>query len=143
MSDVFEHRIEPHYYDFDPSSMVHNATYVRWLEDVRVAFQQASVWPPDRMYAADLAAVLTRTEIVYTAPIRLSDSVVVRVWVTRLGRSTWSLSLRFVHPETSREYARAEQSGCYIRRSTGKPVPMPREFADFCRQYLVEECGPE
>ena len=137
MNDVFEFRLRPQYYDFDPSSLVHNATYVRWLEDARTAFQQISPWPTERLYAADLTAVLTRTEIDYKAPIRLSDAVTVRLWMTNLGKSAWSVALRFVCPETGKEYARAEQSGCYIKRSTGRPTAMPAEFVAFCRQYLA------
>jgi len=135
--DLFELRLNPQYYDFDPSGIAHNVVYIRWLEDGRLAFQSASAWPPDRLYAADIAAALTRTEIVYKRPIRLSDPVTVRVWVTHVGRSALSLALRFFHPETGLEYARAEQSGCFVRRSTGRPIPMPAEFWEFCRSYLA------
>lgn len=136
MTNVFEHQLSPQYYDFDPSSLVHNATYVRWLEDTRTAFQQTSPWPTARLHAADLTAVLTRTEIVYKLPIRLEDVVSVRLWMTHLGKSAWSVALRFVCPMTGREYARAEQSGCYITRSTGKPTSMPIDFVEYCRTYL-------
>ena len=143
LTDVFTLLIRPQYYDFDPSSIVHNATYVRWLEDGRIAFQQASPWPTERLYAGDMAAVLTRTEICYKRPVRLSENVLLRVWVISVGRSSLSLALRFVHPETETEYARAEQSGCFVRRSTGHPVAMPAEFAEFCRRYHAEFGLPE
>ena len=143
MTDVFSLLIRPQYYDFDPSSIVHNATYVRWLEDGRAAFQQAGPWPIERMYAADMTAVLTRTEICYKRPVRLSDAVLLRVWVLSVGRSALSLALRFVHPETDMEYARAEQSGCFVRRSTGKPVAMPAEYLEFCSAYKAKFCVPE
>ena len=128
--DLFELRLNPQYYDFDPSGIAHNVVYIRWLEDGRLAFQSASAWPPDRLYAADIAAALTRTEIVYKRPIRLSDPVTVRVWVTHVGRSALSLALRFFHPETGLEYARAEQSGGRSSRSARRgriPGPFPGE----------------
>ena len=137
MTNAFEYQLSPQYYDFDPSSLVHNATYVRWLEDARTAFQQTSPWPTERLHAADLTAVLTRTEIVYKLPIRLEDAVSVRLWMTHLGKSAWSVALRFVCPMTGKEYARAEQSGCYITRSTGKPIGMPIDFVEYCRTYLA------
>ena len=137
LPEIFSVPIHPQYYDYDPSSIVHNATYVRWLEDGRIAFQQSSPWPTERLYAADMAAVLTRTEIHYKRPIRLSDRVVLCVRVTHVGRSALSLALRFVHPETGLEYARAEQDGCFVKRSTGKPVAMPAEFLEFCRASLA------
>ena len=143
MAEVFEVQIKPAYYDFDPSGMAHNAVYVRWLEDARATFLESGPWPPDRFYAEGVAPALTRTEVVYKTPIRLSEPVAVRVRVTRLGRSAWSLAFAFVHPETGREYARAEQSGCFIRRATGKPIPMPPEFLAFCRAYLDGETAPE
>jgi len=142
VTDVFSLLIRPQYYDFDPSSIVHNATYVRWLEDGRIAFQQSSPWPTERLYAADMAAVLTRTEIHYKRPVRLSENVLLRVWVLSVGRSALSLALRFVHPETETEYACAEQSGCFVRRSTGRPIAMPAEFLEFCRQYKTRFGAP-
>ena len=142
VTDVFSLLIRPQYYDFDPSSIVHNATYVRWLEDGRIAFQQASPWPTERLYAADMAAVLTRTEINYKRPVRLSENVLLRVWVLSVGRSALSLALRFIHPETNAEYACAEQSGCFVRRSTGRPIAMPAEFLEFCRQYKAKFGAP-
>lgn len=135
MNDLFQYALRPRYYDFDPSNIVHNATYVRWLEDVRTAFQESSSWPPERLFTADLVSALTRTEIIYKAAIHLGDPVSVRLWVDKVGRSFWAVTLAFVHPETDAEYALAHQEGCFVRRSTGRPVAMPVEFLQFCRDY--------
>ena len=135
MSEVFEHAIVPAYYDFDASSVVHNTVYVRWLEDTRTAWQRTSPWPPERLYAADLVPALTRTEIEYKAPILLGDAVAVSLYVTRVGRSAWSVAFVFLHPGTRRVYARAAQDGCFVRRSTGRVAPMPADFTAFCRDY--------
>ena len=100
-------------------------------------------WATDRVFDAVLASFLTRTEICYKRPVRLSETVLLRVWVLSVGRSALSLALRFVHPETEIEYARAEQSGCFVRRSTGKPIAMPAEFLEFCRAYKAKFCVPD
>ena len=121
LTEVFSLLIRPQYYDFDPSSIVHNATYVRWLEDGRIAFQQASPWPAERLYAADNGGGLDPHRNLLQAPGALGrEPCCSKCGSLSAGRSALSLALRFVHPETQTEYARAEQSGCFVRRSTGK-----------------------
>lgn len=133
--------MQAQFYDFDPLQIAHNVVYVRWLEDVRKTFVDASPWPMDRCWAADLSPALTGTEIRYHAPLRYGESVQVRLWVTRAGRSAWALAYEFRHPATGFVYASGSQTGCFIRPSDGRPAPMPREFLAFCRTFLTDTAG--
>jgi acyl-CoA thioester hydrolase len=138
MGDVFTHRVLPQFYDFDPLRIAHNVVYIRWLEDARKAFVDASPLPMDRCWAADLSPALTGTEIRYQRPIRYGDPVDLRLWVTRAGRSAWALAFEFVRPETGIVFATGSQTGCFVHPSDGRPAPMPREFLVFCRGFLKD-----
>ena len=138
MSDVFTYTLQPQFYDFDPLRIAHNVVYIRWLEDARFEFLNASPWPMSRCWAEDLSPALTGTEIRYHRPVRYGDAVSARLWVTRAGKSAWALAFEFAAPETGLVYASGTQTGCFLRPSNGRPVPMPPEFLAFCRRFLAE-----
>lgn len=141
MNDSFEYRFQPQFYDFDLLKMAHNVAYIRWLEDARSAFLEASPWPMPRLWAADLSPALTRTEIHYRKPIRLYDPVTIALAVRKAGRSSWELSFVFQGSDTAVTYAEAAQSGYFLHPSSGRPAPMPPEFMQYCRQYLTDTAG--
>ena len=136
MSDVFEHALQPNFYDFDPLRIVHKVVYIRWLEDARFGFLSASPWPMARCWDEDLSPALTGTEIRYHRPVRYGDAVGVRLWMSRAGKSAWALAFEFVAPETGAVYASGTQTGCFVRPSSGRPAPMPPEFLAFCQRFL-------
>ena len=138
MSDVFEHTLQPQFYDFDPLKIAHNVVYIRWLEDARFEFLDVSPWPMTRCWAEDLSPALTGTEIRYHRPLHYGDAVRVRLQVTRAGKSAWALAFEFVAQDTSLVYASGSQTGCFVRPSTGRPAPMPAEFLTFCQKFLLK-----
>jgi acyl-CoA thioester hydrolase len=136
--EVFSHPLHPHFYDFDLMGIAHNVAYIRWMEDARAAFLDASPWPMSRFWAFDYAPAITRTEIHYRKPIRPYDPVAIQIHVLKYGKTRWTLGLAFVNPEFETHYADGSQSGYFLRPSTGRPAPMPMEFVEFCRPYFTE-----
>lgn len=138
MAEVVAYTFQPHFYDFDLMGIAHNVAYIRWMEDARAAFLDASPWPMSRLWAEDFAPAITRTEIQYVKPIRLYDPVAVQVRVLKFGRTTWTLSLSFSHAGTETLYAEGLQSGYFLHPSTGRPARMPVEFMAFFRPYVTD-----
>jgi acyl-CoA thioester hydrolase len=138
VAEIFTYPLHPHFYDFDLMGIAHNVAYVRWMEDARAAFLDASPWPMSRFWTSDYAPAITKTEISYRKPIRLYDPVAIRVHVLKYGKTSWTLALAFVHSETGTIYADGSQSGYFLRPSTGRPAPMPTDFVEFCRPYLTD-----
>ena len=113
-------------YDIDFAGVVSNIVYIRWLEDLGLQIL-AEYFPLEQaMREQGISPVLLRTSIDYRQPIRIFDQVVGRMWVQKLGRARMVLKAEFVVDGQVR--AIAEQSGCFIDFSTGKPVPMPQDI---------------
>ena len=111
MAEVVAYTFQPHFYDFDLMGIAHNVAYIRWMENARAAFLDASPWPMSRLWAEEFAPAITRTEIQYVKPIRLYDPVAVQVHVLksagRPGRSACVRPMRV----TETLYAEGLQSG--------------------------------
>jgi acyl-CoA thioester hydrolase len=80
------------------------------------------------MIAEDYAPIILETRIAYRRPITIHDRPRGRIWLTRLERLRWSIGAEFAGAATS--HASAEQTGVFIRLSTGRPIPVPAFLHD-------------
>jgi acyl-CoA thioester hydrolase len=114
-------------YDVDACRHVHNAVYIRWLEDLRTAFLDA-YYPFQRFVAEGIGPVLIKTCIEYRKPIRLDERVTGRMWVTGHSRVRFDLRAEFVRGDDICAYA--EQQCAVINIESGRPVRVPQAFLD-------------
>lgn len=127
-----EIRFDVKSYDVDFVGYVHNAVYIRWLEDLRNTML-AGHYPLERFVQEGNSPILTRTTIEYKRPLRLFDTFTGRVWVTQLAGVRWGVSHELIHNGLSA--ATAEQSGIFISLKTHRPVAVPQELLDKFREY--------
>jgi acyl-CoA thioester hydrolase len=109
-------------YDIDYAAIVHNAVYIRWLEDMRTLLLAAD-YPIEQMVADGITPILTRTEIDYRLPVRLGDAVVGQMWVAELERTRWTIQAELHVGETLTTSAR--QIGYFANMQNGRPVRIP------------------
>ena len=109
-------------YDIDYATIVHNAVYIRWLEDLRT-LMIAAHYPVEEMVADGITPILTRTEIDYRMPVRLGDAVIGSMWITKLERTRWTLQAEMHVGETLTTTAR--QFGYFAQLENGRPIRIP------------------
>ncbi|MFO7679281.1 MAG: thioesterase family protein [Chloroflexota bacterium] len=109
-------------YDIDYAAIVHNAVYIRWLEDMRTLLLAAD-YPIEEMVADGITPILTRTEIDYRLPVRLGDAVVGQMWVANLERTRWTIQAE-LHVGESLTTS-ACQTGYFANIQNGRPVRIP------------------
>lgn len=114
-------------YDIDYAQIVHNAVYIRWLEDLRTALISRS-YSIEALVADGISPILVRTEIEYRLPIRFGDAAVGSMWVTDLGRSRWTVEAEIRVGEQIRTYAR--QQGIFTDLKTFRPVRIPTHLRE-------------
>lgn len=109
-------------YDIDFANIVHNAVYIRWLEDLRTEMMAAR-YPIEEMLAEGITPILTRTEIDYLRPVRLGDAVIGRMWVTGLGRTRWTVVAEIGVGDVV--CTASQQMGYFAQLGNGRPVRTP------------------
>lgn len=112
-------------YDIDFANIVHNAVYIRWLEDLRTELLAAE-YAIEHMLADGLTPILTKTEIEYRQPVRFGDAVIGRMWVADLGRSRWTVQSEFAVGE--RITTTSRQTGYFAELGNGRPVRVPAQI---------------
>ncbi len=114
-------------YDIDYAQIVHNAVYIRWLEDLRTALI-GDVYPIETMLADGISPILTKTEIEYRLPVRFGDDVTGLMWVSDLGRTRWTIESEIRVGEQLRSYAR--QQGYFADLNSLRPIRIPSHLRD-------------
>jgi acyl-CoA thioester hydrolase len=114
-------------YDVDYARIVHNAVYIRWLEDLRLATMEAHL-PLDDLLADHQSPVLERTEITYHRPLRLFDQALGRMWVSMLSRARWEVKAEICRGEVV--VASARQTGYFIDLEKYRPIRIPAKLRE-------------
>jgi len=112
-------------YDVDFVGIVHNAVYIRWLEDLRNKLLD-EYFPLKAALERGIAPVLSRTEIDYRWPVRMFDRVVGRMWVPETKRAQWVVAAEIVTED--RVAATARQTGYFVEIESKRPIPLPEEL---------------
>ena len=109
-------------YDVDYAQIVHNAVYVRWLEDLRLQVM-AEHYPMEDSLAVGQSPILERTEINYRQPLRLFEKAVGRMWVSKLSRARWEVEAEICRGEVVTVTAR--QTGYFMDIERYRPIRIP------------------
>ncbi len=119
-------------YDIDFVGIVSNIVYIRWLEDLRLKCLDEN-FPLDKQVEQGYAPILAGTEIEYKRPIKLSDQVIGRLWLSNLGRFKWIVEAEFL--SNNEIAATATQKGAFVNLQNTRPIPVPEEFKNKYLQH--------
>lgn len=114
-------------YDIDFANIVSNIVYIRWLEDLRLAFLDAN-YPLKAMMADGISPILAKTEIEYRRAIRLFDKPIGRMWASKLERARWHVQAEFV--VAGEVMTTAGQSGYFVTSNSLRPVRIPERLQE-------------
>ncbi|MEW5877001.1 MAG: thioesterase family protein [Acidobacteriota bacterium] len=92
MERVFRYPIEVRFRDLDAMGHVNNAVTVTYLEVARTRFWLSQF--RDFAKEVDFPFVVARVAVNYRRPIRLHDTLEVELWVSHVGRSSFTIAYR-------------------------------------------------
>lgn len=120
--------LTPATYDIDYAGHVSNIVYIRWLEDLRLAWLDAYA-PLSEMMEDGIGPVLLRTEIDYLRPIRLLNRPIqASLWVASFDKLRATMKAEFRYND--QVMARAVQVGMFFKVESGRPVRVPQQILD-------------
>ncbi len=106
--------------DLDSFGHVNNAKLFTYLEAGRFKYFKARLGS-----LKGVEFVLARIEVDFLAPINLGDVVLIRMWVGRVGNSSWEFLYSVVNKETLEEVVKAKSIQVWydLREMKSKPIP--------------------
>ncbi len=128
-----EVKLEVRYADLDTLGHVNNAVYLTYFEQARVHLLSEYY----RKTKGDFDFVIAHAEVDYLHPIFLEE-IRVRVWVSRIGNTSFTLSYEIYNSEGILcARGNTVQVVYDVRRGTKKPIP--EDFRQYLSRYLRGE----
>ena len=118
----FEHEIRVIWRDLDAAGHVNNAVYFTYMEAARteafLRLRGGSAW-------RDLDIILARTSLDFRTPATLHETLVVRLWPTRVGGSSFALAYGIREKGTGRLVGEGESVQVMYDYAAGRSKPLP------------------
>ncbi len=125
---VHEHVHEVLADEIDALDHVNNLHYLAWTQAAAKAHSVAVGWPFERYAALGAAWVVRSHQIEYLRPARLGDSVVVRTWVSEMGKIHSLRRYQIVRREGEVLLATAQTQWIFVRIATQTIERVPAEL---------------
>ncbi|MEI6205940.1 MAG: thioesterase family protein [Desulfuromonadales bacterium] len=124
MAQTYSTGIELRFSDLDAYGHVNSAVYFTYLETARVKlfndfFREVS--------SHGIFTLVARAACDFKIPIMLYDDVVVSLWVSKIGRSSFDLEYR-IHNGQDKTYATALTTMVCFDSVKNKTVPVPENI---------------
>jgi acyl-CoA thioester hydrolase len=133
---VARHRyhVQLRWSDMDALRHVNNVQFLRFLEDARV---QMLVELGHRGLETELGSVVARHEIDYLHPLLFRTApVVVDTWVTRIGRTSYSVAYDVREEHDDVIYAKAQTVMVCVDLDTGRAVELEARMRERLTAFL-------
>jgi acyl-CoA thioester hydrolase len=121
----FSHAIEVRFRDCDPMGHVNHAVFLTYLEQARFAYWRAL---SSTMPGPDAGIIIARAECDFRAPILMGDPIEVRLWVSAIGRSSFTLDYEIVRRPDDRVVASARTVIVAYDYTAGRSIPIPDDM---------------
>lgn len=118
-------------YDIDFAGIVSNISYIRWLEDLRLAWLE-KYFSLDKQIEGGFIPILLETHIEYYHAIRMFDQVKGTMWIGHVYSHKWIIKAEFIVRD--KIMAKAEQKGVLVDRNKWRPIRIPSQFKE---RYLL------
>jgi len=130
---LIEKEIKVASYDIDFAGIVSNISYVRWLEDLRMAWLE-KYFSLGKQVEEGFVPILLETRIEYHHAIRMFDQPVGLMWVSRLHSHKWWIRAEF--KVRDKIMADAEQKGIFVDKKKWHPIRIPEALKEL---YMKEK----
>ena len=123
-----EREFTVYFFDTDAGGVVHNLTYLRWIEAVRTDLAEILGWGIGEMVAGEHGCpVLTKTEVEYLRPAKLGERVRVISRLGEVGKVRFMVESE-VRGAEGQVFCRAKQELVSVDLKTGKAKALREDW---------------
>ena len=117
-----------YFFDTDAGGVVHNLTYLRWIEAVRTDLAEILGWGIGEMVGGEHGCpVLTKTEVEYLRPAKLGERVRVISRLGEVGKVRFMVESE-VRGAEGQVFCRAKQELVSVDLKTGKAKALREDW---------------
>mgnify|MGYP001263504057 FL=1 len=118
------------YFDTDAGGVVHNISYLRFIETARTNLAIGMGMSFEEIRRTQIHPVVVRTEIDYRRPALLGDELVVNGRVTEVSRARFWVEFEIVRPADQTLIVTCRQALALVKMPEGRPLRLPGGFPE-------------
>src|SRR5262245_3725924 len=118
---AYTHRLSVRFRDCDAMGHVNHAVYFTYLEQCRLTFWRELTGAP----TPHTRVTLARAECDYRAPARFGDELEIRMAVSAIGRTSFTLAYEIVNAASGAKIADGRTVMVSYDYAAAKPQPLP------------------
>ena len=131
---VFSTNIEVRFRDLDAIGHVNNAVFFTYFEEGRKHFSKKVFDVSD---ASDFEFIMAHIRCDFIRPIRLSDHVILHMWVKDIGTKSFSFEYRIVDfSDKTKAYAVGESTQVWYDYDKNRSIEVPVKMRERMTRYL-------
>lgn len=118
------------YFDTDAGGVVHNISYLRFIETARTNLAIKMGLSFAEILRTQIHPVVVRTEIDYKRPALLGDELLVNGRVTEVARARFWVEFEIVRPSDGALLITCRQALALVQMPQGRPLRLPEGFPE-------------
>ena len=141
--EVFEYRHTVRFSEVDQAGVVFFAHYFVIAHTALEAFFAHIGWSfADLFKAGEEGFPLVHAEADYKAPARLGDALTVRLTLSQLSTSSFTVNYEFLNAK-GRPAAKVSTRHVWVKLDTFRKSPLPEKLKDQLKPYLDSDSPPD
>ena len=129
-SPIVETNHQVMFYDSDAAGVVHNIAYLRYIEKNRTLLGVELGLDYKEMSKEQTYGAVIRTEIDYKSPAILGDEIMVRGWLSEIGKVRFWCAFEIIRTEDQSKLVSCKQQLALVKMPGGKPLRLPTEWRE-------------
>ena len=133
---TFEYERSPFYYETDKMGIVHHSNYIRWFEEVRIAYMADRGYTYDRMEAEGVMIPVLGVECKYKIPVKFGQTVLIRGKIDLFDGLRLNVSYEIVDKETGKTCVTGSSEHCFVRADNFRPVRISKTHPEMAEIFM-------
>lgn len=126
--------------DVDGQGHANNVEVVRWMQEAAIRHSSDQGWDAARYRSEGISFVVRSHQIRYRESAGLGETIAIRTWISRRGRSSVERSYQIWRKSSNRIMVEATTEWALIQSETLRPARLP---PDLIRSFPVSERDDE
>ncbi|MBR5089969.1 MAG: acyl-CoA thioesterase [Ruminiclostridium sp.] len=132
----FEYERTPFYYETDKMGIVHHSNYIRWFEEVRVAYMADRGYPYSRMEDEGVMIPVLGVDCKYKIPVKFGQMTVIRGRIELFDGLRLNVSYEITDKETGKLLITGHSEHCFVNAENFRPVRLNKSHPEMAAVFM-------
>ena len=132
----FEYERVPFYYETDKMGIVHHSNYIRWFEEVRIAYMEDRGYPYSRMESEGVMIPVLGVDCKYKIPVKFGQPVLIRGKIDLFDGLRLNVSYEIVDKETGKIHVTGHTEHCFVQSDSFRPLRLTKTHPEMAEIFM-------